>query len=152
VLSDTGLVNIIVNAVNDMTVINSSAPLTARVNETYTYTTSASDVDGDNLTHSLNRAPEGMIISRNEVTWKSSLGTTSSEEITRIVSYGELDATETFTIEVVNGTSIESLKSENLSPYPNPVNSVLTTQCGIIIKKYRKQAINTIFTRSFDGW
>lgn len=141
-LSDTGLVNITVNAVNDMPVINSSAPLTARANETYTYTISASDVDGDNLTYSLNGAPSGMTISGNEISWIPSLGVTSSGEIFLIVSDGELDATETFTIEVVNGTFTENPESENLSLYPSPVNSVLTIQCGSIIEKVKVIALN----------
>jgi hypothetical protein len=150
-LSDTAWVYISVNAVNDKPEINSSAPLTATVEKTYTYSVDASDVDGDELTYSLNGAPVGMSISGNEIKWKPIEGTTTSGEITLTVSDGELNATETFKISVSNNTAIRKRVSGNLSFYPNPVSSVLTIQCARSIEQIRIVATNGAIVLSEKG-
>jgi hypothetical protein len=113
---------IAVNAVNDRPEIHSTAPVTAIVGETWTYTVEAGDIDGDELTYSLDGAPDGMDISTNVITWIPPAGTSTSGEITLTVSDGELSDTETFTITVSGGTDIETTETESFSLYPNPTN------------------------------
>jgi hypothetical protein len=113
---------ITVNAVNDSPEIHSTAPATAIVGETYTYTVVADDIDGDGLTYSLDGAPDGMEISANIITWLPPAGTSTSGEITLTVSDGELSDTETFTIAVSGGTGIAATETENFTLYPNPTN------------------------------
>jgi hypothetical protein len=90
------------------------------MDEMYTYTVVASDIDGDTLSYSLEEEPTGMLISSNLITWTPAEGTTTSGEVTLTVSDGELNVTETFTITVKASSSIENAETEHITLYPNP--------------------------------
>jgi hypothetical protein len=137
--SDSVWIHITVNAVNDSPEITSLAPLTAIVGEEYTVI--AFDIDGDDLTYSLNGQPADMLISSNIISWTPAEGTTTSGEVTLTVSDGELNATETFTISV-SLTGIEDINTEGLLLYPNPVRDILTIQSTCIIEYLQLVSVN----------
>lgn len=133
-LHDTAWIVINVEPVNDAPVINSNAPLSAICNQLYTYQVIADDVDGDALNYSLNNAPTDMFLVGNVILWEPRSGTTTSGEITLIVTDGAFSTTETFTIAVAASSVIENMNTESISLYPNPVKSVLTVQSESIIE------------------
>ncbi len=96
VYSDVATINI-----NDAPEITSTALLSATEDEEYSYQVEAIDVDGDELTYSINNAPEGMEISADGlISWTPGEGVTTSGEITVTVSDGELTDNQSFTIAV----------------------------------------------------
>lgn len=113
--------------------ITSTAPTSATIGVEYSYTVTANDEDGDELTYSLNNEPTGMKIDANIITWTPVSGTSTSGEVTLIVSDGIANATETFTINT--GTSeTEYTEDGHLAIYPNPVSSILTVKCSSTIE------------------
>ncbi len=113
-----------VNSVNDAPEITSTAVTTVTENEAYTYTLTAIDVDGDELTYSLSNAPEGMEIdSTGLISWIPTTNITTSGEITAIVSDGELTDSEVFTVSVDSEVTTDILNTTQteVEIYPNPV-------------------------------
>jgi len=60
--TDTGTVNVTINAVNDKPAIKSTAVTTVTMGELYAYDVDAEDIEGDTLTYSLTTKPAGMTI------------------------------------------------------------------------------------------
>ncbi|WP_273149961.1 Ig-like domain-containing protein, partial [Methylophaga thiooxydans] len=79
-LTDTITVNVTVNATNDAPTITSDAVTTATEDEAYSYSATATDIDGDTLTWSLTQSPEGMTIDANSgaISWTPANGVTSA--------------------------------------------------------------------------
>ena len=100
-LTDTITVNVTVNAVNDAPTITSTAVTTATEDEAYSYSATATDIDGDTLTWSLTTAPEGMTIDANSgaISWTPANGVTSAN-VTVQVADAEANATQSFTVTV----------------------------------------------------
>gem|GEM_PF-924350 len=100
-LTDTITVNVTVNAVNDVPTITSAAVTTATEDEAYSYSATATDIDGDTLTWSLTTAPEGMTIDANSgvISWTPANGVTSAD-VTLQVADAEANATQSFTVTV----------------------------------------------------
>jgi hypothetical protein len=106
-------------------VITSTAGTSVTAGETYTYTVTATDEDGDVLTYKLSNEPAGMTISGTEITWTPANGVTTSGEVTLTVSDGILTDTEKFTVVVDKPSYIENKKENKLLLYPNPIKSGL---------------------------
>jgi VCBS repeat-containing protein len=91
---------ITVAAVNDAPEITSQAVTTASEDAEYRYSVTAVDVDGDELTFSLETAPEGMVISdAGVITWTPENGATSAD-VTVVVSDRVLSVSQSFSITV----------------------------------------------------
>jgi VCBS repeat-containing protein len=107
--SNTVAVTITVKPQNDVPQISNggaSIPTTANTGEQYTYDFDVTDPDGPSATWSLANNPTGMVIDTNGVvTWTPADGTTSSGDVTVIVSDGTGQDSETFTITVGGGSS-----------------------------------------------
>jgi VCBS repeat-containing protein len=107
--SNTVAVTITVNPQNDVPQISNggaSIPTTVNAGEQYTYDFDVTDPDGPSATWSLVNNPTGMAIDANGVvTWTPPDGTTSSGDVTVIVSDGTGQDSETFTITVGGGSS-----------------------------------------------
>jgi VCBS repeat-containing protein len=99
--TDTVVVNVTVDAVNDAPVVTSTAITTATEDTAYAYTVKATDVDDDTLSYSLSVAPEGMNIDSNTgaITWTPENGVTN-EPVTVEVSDASETAVQSFTITV----------------------------------------------------
>ncbi|CUS40747.1 T1SS secreted agglutinin RTX [hydrothermal vent metagenome] len=100
-LTDTITVNVTVNATNDAPTITSDAVTTATEDEAYSYSATATDIDGDTLTWSLTQSPEGMTIDANSgaISWTPANGVTSAN-VTVQVADAEANATQSFTVTV----------------------------------------------------
>ncbi|MGE0076223.1 MAG: Ig-like domain-containing protein [Bacteroidales bacterium] len=97
--SDTVWIHITISAVNDAPVITSTAVTTATEDVTYSYTVTATDVDGDALTYSLTTYPTGMTISNGILSWTPVEGVTTAS-VTVAVSDGDTTVYQSFTITV----------------------------------------------------
>ncbi len=96
--SDTALLAITVNPVNDAPVITSKAPTSFRKGTKYTYTVVATDAESNTLTYTLSNAPAGMVINGNVISWTPAAGVLTSGKVTLTVSDGLLKDTEIFTV------------------------------------------------------
>ncbi len=100
-LSVSQLFTIVVEAVNDIPVIVSSAILDATEDIEYSYQVSIEDPDNDSFNYSLSGAPEGMSISDSGlITWTPTEGVLTSGEVVLTVDDGDLSTTQTFEITV----------------------------------------------------
>ncbi len=87
---------------NQSPVITSSAPADATVGAEYRYEPTATDPDGDSLTWSMDSTINGITIDETTgvITWTPTAGTTTSGQITLMVSDGINSDEEVFTITV----------------------------------------------------
>ena len=101
-LSDSKDFNIVVSPANQAPVITPITDATITVGETFTYTVEAADPDGDTLTYSLTAGPVGMAIdaATGIITWTPTA--IESYDVTVLVSDGNLNDTQSFTINVIS--------------------------------------------------
>jgi VCBS repeat-containing protein len=99
--TDTVVVNVTVDAANDAPVVTSTAVTSATEDTQYTYTVTATDVDGDTLAYALSVAPEGMTIDATTgvITWIPANGVDQAN-VTVDVSDASETVTQSFTITV----------------------------------------------------
>ena len=100
---------IIVEAVNDVPVIVSTASSLGTEDIQYTYQVEVEDSDNDSFIFTLSNAPAGMEVDQNGlVTWTPTEGVLSSGLVTLAVSDGELVAEEDFeiTVEAINDAPV----------------------------------------------
>ena len=90
---------ITVRAVNDAPAIDSAPITVATEDEAYSYTVTATDIDGDTLAYSLTAFPAGMTIdaATGVISWTPANGVTS-ESVTVEVTDGQVTDSQTFTI------------------------------------------------------
>ena len=90
---------ITVRAVNDAPAIDSAPITVATEDEAYSYTVTATDIDGDTLAYSLTTFPAGMAIdaATGVISWTPANGVTS-ESVTVEVTDGQVTDSQTFTI------------------------------------------------------
>ena len=90
---------ITVRAVNDAPAIDSAPITVATEDEAYSYTVTATDIDGDTLAYSLTTFPAGMTIdaATGVISWTPANGVTS-ESVTVEVTDGQVTDSQTFTI------------------------------------------------------
>jgi hypothetical protein len=102
--------SITVTAVNDAPVVTSTAVTSSPEDTAYSYTVTASDVDGDTLSYSLTTKPTGMVIgaSSGVISWTPSLNFNGTVNVTVQVSDGTAADTQSFvlTITAVNDAPV----------------------------------------------
>ena len=104
--TDTQSFTVVVSSVppaNAAPTIDSTAPLTATVDELYTYDVSASDADGDPLTFALTQSPAGMSITSSTglIQWTPGVSQEGSHPVTVSVDDGNSGTdTQSFTVVV----------------------------------------------------
>lgn len=101
IATDSIVVTVTISAVNDAPVVSSNAVTAATEGNLYSYSVVASDVDQDTLEYTLSAAPQGMNIDAQSgvITWTPENNVTQTD-VTVVVSDGELNATQSFTIAV----------------------------------------------------
>lgn len=103
-LYDDQFFQITVTPVNDAPVITSEPLLTATEETEYSYTVTVEDIEGDELTITLETAPVGMSIDgeTNEITWTPADGVHRAEVVVRVTDNGEPNeySEQSFTIDV----------------------------------------------------
>jgi len=139
--TDTAYIIITVAPVNDVPVITSTAPNTAKANAEYTYVVTATDADGDALSYTLSNQPVGMEINSNVITWTPGEGIASSGAVKVNVSDGVLSDSETFTISVNEVVKVSLPVIPKVNIYSNPVTNLLhiSNAAGNILKMYDMQ-------------
>jgi hypothetical protein len=153
-LTDTALIIITVNAVNDAPLITSVAPITATVDQEYTYTVIATDIDDTELEYRIANAPAGMQITANVITWTPGEGVSTSGEVTLTVSDGDHFVTQSFSISVSPATGIESHQNlESFTISPNPAWSIITISSVSSIRSIKVMDVNgkTVLYRNVDS-
>ncbi|MEJ1929429.1 putative Ig domain-containing protein [Nostoc sp. NIES-2111] len=101
---DFQLLNIIVDPVapNRAPVINSTPRTSTKLGNTYYYQIAATDLDGDTLTYSLDKAPNGMTINNGVIVWNPDVNQFGNQEVVLRVSDGTAATPQAFTINVSN--------------------------------------------------
>ncbi len=99
---------VLVAAVNQPPVINSSPVTTATSGAQYRYSVKATDPEGDALSYRLDAAPEGMSIDRfGRILWHSTVATTAAQAVTvRVSDSRGKSVTQSFTITMVADTEV----------------------------------------------
>ncbi|MFH1511609.1 MAG: Ig-like domain-containing protein, partial [Candidatus Woesearchaeota archaeon] len=89
-------------AVNDIPMIISNPNSTAFEDALYTYEVLATDIDGDDIEYSLEKAPASMTMSDNVISWTPLDNQVGANEVVVIASDGDEMAKQSFTIVVIN--------------------------------------------------
>ncbi len=106
-LQDSQSFIISVSGENSAPEITSTAITTAKENKVYSYQVEAEDPDGDVLSYSLSGGPEGMEITTDGlITWTPKESVTTAE-VTVVVSDGNLQDTQSYTISVTEDDALE---------------------------------------------
>ena len=128
-LSDTQSFTITVSESNHAPVITSSPPTSPIKDEPYSYDVNATDSDGDTLTYSLPTKPSGMTInsSTGMINWTPT--TSGDYNATVKVSDGELFATQSFTIIVLDFNHAPVISDLSANPFSVNVNQTTTVTC-----------------------
>lgn len=92
--------------------VQSTPALEATVGHSYIYALVASDPDGDELSYSLETAPEGMSISsEGRVNWTPDITQVGIQDVSVVVSDGLNSLTQSFSVTVADGNAAPSITS-----------------------------------------
>ncbi|MBN4055271.1 tandem-95 repeat protein, partial [bacterium AH-315-K03] len=116
-LNTTQSFSVIVTNTNQTPNIISSAITSAQENTLYNYDVNASDADGDTLTFSLSTSPSGMSIDAPSglINWTPTYEQSGSHAVTVMVSDGELNTTQNFSITVSDTNRLPTITSTAVS-------------------------------------
>jgi lysophospholipase L1-like esterase len=125
--SDVDTVVYTVTPVNDPPVITSSAILVGRVNEQYSYTFTAIDVDNPVITKSAVQIPSWLSFSSvtGLLQGTPASGDKGPHQVILRASDGIINTDQTFTITVSGETGLSDLEKAGIHVYPNPASCIL---------------------------
>jgi len=133
--TDTGTLNVTINAVNDKPAIISTAVTTVTMGELYAYDVDAKDIEGDTLTYSLTTKPANMTINSATglIQWKPTNAQVGANEVV---------------VKVVDSNGIPALDTQSFTIIVNPATPKIAIAKLTVLNGYDHRNKKTL---SADG-